>query len=143
MIENIALRKEVAMRQIIWIGSLLVVSFVFAEKAGVKIEDVNTDQETSITIKKGAQALKECVEYQIVDGKDEINSSPDFDRKKAYQDWKAECDKWRASMKEMNKDNQILQLSCNKARAGKDGEMTMYSSEGTYKVKVKIRENKN
>ncbi len=131
------------MRQLLVLSALVLLSQSYAEKAQVKVDDVSTDQETSITIKKGAQAAKECVEYHITEGKDEINGAPDFDRKKAYADWKVECDKWKANMKEMNKDNQILQLSCNKARAGKDGEMQMYSSEGSYKIKVKIRENKN
>lgn len=132
------------MSQILFISFLFLSLPSFALKAGVKLEEVETDQETSITIKKGSQALaKECVEYQIVEGKDEINGAPDFDRKKSYQDWKAECDKWKQAMKDMNKDNQILQLNCNKPKLGREGEMGTYASDGTYRIKVRIKENKN
>lgn len=113
----------------------------FAEKAQIKVNDINTDQDTSIVIKKGPQAgLKTCVEYQILDGKDEINGTPEFDKGKALAHWTDACKEWKASIKELNQGNQILLLNCNRATADKEGDTYTYHSLGTYKFKVKVKE---
>lgn len=113
----------------------------FAEKTGVRVDDISTTEDTSIVIKKGATE-KEYTEYQIVEGKDEIYGDPDYDRRKAYASWKDACTEWKKSMREMNKDSKILTLNCNQPTAKKDDLVFTYSAFGTYKMKVPIREKK-
>ncbi len=124
------------------LGLLLLAScFAYAEKASVKVEEVPTSQDTSIVIKKGT-LTQDCTEYEILDGKDEIAGDLNYARGGAMTAWKQACKEWKTSMKEMNKDNQILSLNCNSPTADKDGDQFVYKSNGTYKMKVKIREKK-
>lgn len=120
---------------------LFLTSACFAEKAQIKVNEINTDQDTSIVIKKGSDpTLKTCIEYQILDGKDEVNGSAEFDKSKALASWSTACKEWKASTKEMNKDNKILVLNCNRPVVEKEGDSYSYHSQGTYKFRVKIKE---
>lgn len=113
-----------------------------AEKATVKVSDVPTDQDTSIVIKKGAPTADSCVEYQILTGNEEINGDAEYDRGKAYANWKIACAEWKKSMKELNKDNQFLTLSCGTTKGLKEDERHVFQSSGSYKLKTKIKDSK-
>ncbi len=112
-----------------------------AEKAGVKLKDIPTDGDTSIIIKKGAIA-DQCVDYQIIDGTEEVSGDPAYDRGEAFSSWKSACDEWKKSMKEMNKGNQIITLNCNSGKASKEDDRFAFVSTGSYKLKTKVREKK-
>ena len=141
-IKNSIAVKGGAMR---YLGFLVLFSaVVIGETTAVKVEGIPTEPETTISIKKGAPVVgQQCIEYQIIEGSEEVNGQPDFDRKKAYQDWKSECDRWKISMKEINKTNEILTINCNKPKSSRDGEMLTYASSASYKMKVKVKESKN
>ena len=124
------------------ITALIWVSLIFGEKQ-VKIGDIATDQDTAILIKKGPQPiLNQCTEYQLIDGKDEINGIPDYDKSKSYVSWQIACKEWKISMKEMNKENQVLILNCNRPQTDKEGDTYLSHSLGYYKIRVKIKDNK-
>jgi hypothetical protein len=118
---------------------LFVTSLSLAEKAGVKVGDIDTKENTSIIIKKGA-AAEQCVHYEIVSGNEEVFGTPEFDRTKAYASWKTACNEWRQSLKEMNKDNQLITLNCNSPQATKEDEHFTYRSSGSYKIKIKMKD---
>ena len=120
---------------------LLASSSVMAQKAGVKLDgiDANSD-ETSITIKKGASAKKDCQTYEVVDGNEEVAGDPENERSKAYSNWKKACSDWKASMKELNHDNKILTLNCNRPQENKDKYLTTFTSQGSYKLRVKLKD---
>ena len=112
---------------------------VLAKNSGMKLKDVPTDSDTSIIIKKGATA-DQCVEYQVLDGVEEISGDPEYDKGEAMGSWKTACKEWKASMKEMNKGNQILTLHCNTPKTNKEDDRHTVVSSGTYKIKTKIRD---
>ncbi len=109
-----------------------------AEK--VKVSDIETKEDTSIVIKKGDPGM--CVEYSIVDGHEDVFGSPDFDRAKAYGGWKTACNEWKQSMRELNKENSILSLSCAAPTGGKESDQWVFKGIGTYKIRVKTRDKK-
>lgn len=121
-----------------WLVLALSVAAI-AENASVKVKDIPTNQDTSIVIKKGA-VPDQCVQYEIVTGNEEVFGTAEYDRGKAYSSWQTACKEWRQSMREMNKDNQIISLNCNKPQAQKEEERFTFQSNGNYKMKVKIKD---
>lgn len=121
----------------------LFLSFLaYAEKAQVKVDEIPTQEDTTITIKKGTTdpTGDQCTIYHMVSGQDEIFGYQEYERNKAYKSWEVACVQWKQSMKELNKDNQILTLNCNLPKPSKEDDRTVYRSMGTYKLKTKIRE---
>lgn len=125
--------------QLVLCGLLALSAVAHAEKAGLKIKDIPADQDTSIVIKKGA-AADQCTEYEVLDGTEEVFGMPDYDRSKALSSWKTACNEWKQSMREMNKENQLLTLNCSSPKATKEDDRFTFLSTGSYRVKVKIRE---
>jgi hypothetical protein len=126
--------------KILWIAIVLT-NAAFAGKAEVKLKDVNTSDDTSIIIKKGAP-IGECVEHEIIEGRDDISGDPAFARDAAHTGWKNACKEWKTSMREMNKDNQMISLNCNTPIIDKSGDMYTYKSSGSYRMKVRMKEKK-
>ena len=118
---------------------IAVSTIAFAQKPKVKVSDIPTDEDTSITIRKGVQNTQ-CVQYDIVDGRDEIFGSPEYDRSKAYKSWQTACSEWKQSMREANRENSIITLNCQAPAVTKEGDQHTYKSNGTYKMKVKMAE---
>ncbi len=118
---------------------LLIPLLASADTAGVKINDIETSKDTTITVKKGAVETQ-CLAFEIIQGSDEIAGDPEFDRAKAHSSWKAACADWKKSMREMNKDNQILSMSCNSPKGSKESDRHTFVSSGSYKNKVRVRE---
>lgn len=120
---------------------LVLPSLLLAEKAGVKVDGIDSQKDTTITIKKGVKADLQCVEYEILEGSEDITGSSEFDRTKARADWKVVCKEWRDNLKELNKANSLINLSCGAPFLVKEEENKYaYKSKGIYKVKVRIRE---
>ena len=112
---------------------------VGAEKAGLKVSNIDAAHDTTITVKKGVTKTQ-CLAFEIVSGSDDVSGDPEFDRAKAHASWKSACDAWKQSMREMNKDNQILTLNCNRPKLNKEADRHTYVSTGSYKIKVRVRE---
>lgn len=129
------------MEKLLLIVSLFLSLAANAEKAKVKINDIPTDEDTSIIIKKGAVA-DQCVDYEILSGNEEVFGVPEYDRSKAYASWKTACNEWKQSMKDMNKENQLLTLNCSSPKPTKEEERFTFQSNATYRVKVKVRDKK-
>jgi hypothetical protein len=101
------------------------------------IKDIPTEGDTTISISKGKNNQNE---YQITDGTAEIAGEPEAMTKAARASWKQECTEWKKEIKEMNKDNQVLALTCNSPTCTKNGTSeTVCASQGTYKLKTKVR----
>jgi hypothetical protein len=118
-----------------------VVASAWAEGPSVKVGDISADQDTSILIRKGGdkKSALDFKDYEIVTGSDEIFGDPEPGKKAGYESWKAACAAWKKELKENNKDNQVLVSSCSSPKfAQEDGRYT-YTSNGTYKLRVKVR----
>jgi len=125
--------------QWIFLSLFFLVPSAFAVKAAVKLEEINTSKDTTIEIKNGTKK-DACVEYEVVEGENEIPGHPAMVKSAAYENWVKACDSWKTSMREMNKDSKIITLNCNTALPLKDEDQTMYKSMGTYKIRIKIRD---
>lgn len=114
-------------------------------KPGLTLSDVPTNQDTSILIKKGPIEQGNLLappDFEVVEGKDEVSGEPTNDRKSAYASWKEQCNEWRKSMREMNKDNQLITLNCGTPTLKKEEYILTFNSMGTYKMRVRIRDAK-
>ena len=117
---------------------------VFAEKTAVKIDEISTDKDTSIVIKKGSPpAACLCTKYQLVESAEDISGDSEFDGGKAKASWKAACQEWKTSVKALNKENHLISLSCGQPTESKDSAKISYQSKGTYKTRVKMEEKKS
>ena len=131
------------MKMLAAITALLIATTVHAQKAAVKLSDISTSDDTSIVIKKGAPDNAFVPpDYEVVADKDEINGEPNSDRKEAYASWKAACQEWKHSMREMNKDSTLMTLNCNAPSLQKEEYLFNFKSMGTYKMRVRIRDKK-
>jgi hypothetical protein len=105
------------------------------EKTSVKINDMDTTQDTTISIKKGAnpQATKKWV---LTEGEEDISGDKAALLKQAETNWKTACSDWKKEFKEMNKDNKIVSMSCGKMSCSKEGVESTCVSKATHKVKT-------
>ena len=104
------------------------------EKVGIKINDMDTTQDTTISIKKGAQPNSK--KWVLSEGEEEISGDKDAMMKNAEKSWKQACKEWKAEFKEMNKDNKIVSINCGKMNCSKEGVESTCVSKATHKVKT-------
>ena len=78
--------------------------------------------------------------YVISEGTDDITGDKDVLKKSAEKNWKQACDDWKKEIKELNKDNKIISVSCGSMTCAKDGVESTCKSSGSYKVRVLTEE---
>ena len=123
--------------------SLLLASVALAQKTGLKIDEIPSNQDTTITIQKGLPStVKECEKnaFEIVSGTAEITGEEEFDEKKALQTWKDSCAEWKVEIKELNKSGQVLVMDCGSRVKAKEKGRSQYKSFATYKLKVRVKD---
>jgi hypothetical protein len=114
---------------------ILLSPLAFTQTANIK--DIPIDSDTTISVSKNKNSL---AEYAISEGSAEISGEPAILLTEARKNWKKACDEWKQETKDLNKDNQILAISCNKSQCEKNSiTETICSSNGTYKIKTKVR----
>lgn len=104
------------------------------EKTSVKIQDMDTNQDTTISIKKGATAATK--KWTLTEGEEEITGDKAVLLKEAEKNWKAACNDWKKEFKEMNKENKIVSMNCGKMVCSKEGVESTCVSKATHKVKT-------
>ncbi len=112
----------------------------WSQKTQLKFDDIQAEQDTSITIKKGSKIEKQEPDFEVVTGNDEIIGDEEFDDKKALASWKEACDSWKKEIRELNTENKVIFLSCGSRKKSKEKEKTTYESKASYKIRVRIRE---
>jgi hypothetical protein len=105
-----------------------------AQTMGIK--DIPTNGDTTIKIQKGATADSE---YQITTGTEEIEGEAANLLKEARANWRTACSDWKKETKELNKENQVLALNCGSMKCASNEMETTCRSEGTHKLRVKIK----
>lgn len=105
----------------------------FAE-VGVKVSDVDTNQDTTISIQKGRVGTQK--QYVVSEGEQEIAGDKDVMGKSAEMNWKKECNDWKKEFRADNKDNKIISVSCGKMKCSKEGVETTCTSVAKYKIKT-------
>lgn len=111
----------------------LVACVSFAQNVGVK--DISASEDTTIEIKKG----KRDQEFEVVSGESEIEGDPAPLLNDARTNWKKACADWKAEIKDMNKENQVLGLNCGKMKCSTVAMESSCQSQGTYKIKTRVR----
>jgi hypothetical protein len=117
---------------------VLALAFSFSALAQTAaIKDIPTEGDTTISISKGKNTQNE---FQITEGTADIAGEPEAMTKAARASWKQECNEWKKEIKDLNKENQVMALSCNSPSCSKNGTSeTVCTSQGTYKLKTKVR----
>ncbi|OFZ31195.1 MAG: hypothetical protein A2622_00945 [Bdellovibrionales bacterium RIFCSPHIGHO2_01_FULL_40_29] len=106
-----------------------------AQDVGVKVNGISTEEDTTISIKKGAGTANKK-KYIISEGGEDVVGDKDVLKKNAEKNWKQACDDWKKEVKEMNKDNKVIALSCGSMSCSKEGVESTCKSNGTYKIRI-------
>lgn len=118
--------------------SLILSTALQAQNVGVRVDDAAAgEQDTTITIKKGATAPGE-VKYEITEGTDDLSGDPAPLQKEARANWKKACDEWKKELKELNRDNQILSMNCGRVECATSAMETVCRSTTKHKLKVRV-----
>lgn len=121
------------MKSIILAVVLGLASLSFAE-VGVKVTNVDTTQDTTISVQKGR--LSNQKHYVVSEGEQEVTGDKDVVAKSAEMNWKKECNEWKKEFREDNKENRIISISCGKMKCIKEGVETTCASTAKYKIKT-------
>jgi hypothetical protein len=124
------------------ISFLLAITFyaVISNAQKASITDLPTDSDTTISIKKGDSSSKiNSPDFEVISGDAAIDGDPDLLTKAARTNWKKACDDWKKEFRELNKENQILAMSCGSANCVSEKAESFCRSTATYKLKVKIK----
>jgi hypothetical protein len=71
------------------------------------------------------------------DGQADVEGEASATAKDAKKAWKAACADWKKEMKEDNKENKIISLSCGTASCSGEAGNKVCTSTATYKIKSK------
>ena len=122
------------------ISLTLILAGLSAQAQKTSVTDIPTDESTTIHISKGNQQNSPDRDYDIVSSTAEVvgDSAPlTADAKTA---WKKACSDWKSELKNLNKENTVLALSCNRPNCTTDlTNGTTCQSTATYQLKVKVR----
>jgi hypothetical protein len=103
------------------------------------ITDIPTDEETTISIKKGDKGSKCEKLYEIVEGTGQVEGDPSVLVKEARATWKQACSQWKKEVREMNQDSKVMVIDCGQVNCSSQGsEGQVCRSEGKYKIKTKM-----
>ncbi len=111
-------------------------NLAFAQNVGVKVDDVNGSENTTIEIKKGNKAT--TPQFEITEGQDNVEGEAAPLLKEARTNWTRACSDWKKEFKELNKENSILSMNCGKQSCATQAMETVCTSKATYKLKVKV-----
>lgn len=134
------------MKNLVLLFSILFSLTLKAQSVGVKVDDINAEEGTTIEIKKGVKSSTPGTVgttpngplFQITEGEETIEGDGAPLLKQARSNWKKACAEWKKEFKEMNKENQILVWNCGKQNCATETMETVCSSKATYKLKVKV-----
>jgi len=106
----------------------------FAQSVGVK--DIPAGEDTTIKIEKGNKSENT---YEITTSTEAVEGEPAPLLKEARANWKTACKEWKKDVKDLNKDNQIISMSCGSMKCSTTAMETTCTSEGKSKIKVKVK----
>lgn len=116
------------------IGLSFISTIALAQTMGIK--DIPADGDTTIKIEKGQKADNK---FEITEGVDTIEGDAAPLLKEARANWKAACTEWKKELKELNKENQVISMSCGTMKCSTTAMETTCTSEGKNKIKVKVK----
>lgn len=110
----------------------------FAAEVGVKVNKIDTNEDTTISIEKGKKSHYK--HYVMSEGEHDLSGDKDVVAKSAEINWRKECNEWKKEFRADNKDNKIISITCGKMSCSKEGVETTCSSQAKYKIKTLAEE---
>lgn len=108
----------------------------FAQAQSVGVKDIPAGEDTTIEIKKGKGSDRE---FEIVSGEESIEGDAAPLLKEARANWKKACSDWKLELKELNKENQVLSMSCGTMECSTVAMESTCRSKAKYKLKVRVK----
>lgn len=108
----------------------------FAQAQTVGVKDIPAGEDTTIEIKKGKTADRD---YEIITNEDDIEGEAAPLLKEARANWKKACAEWKTETKGLNKENQVLSISCGKMQCSTVSMESTCHSTGKYTMKVRVK----
>ena len=126
-------------------GFKFIMAFVFllptaalAQKVGLQVDGVNATENTTIEIKKNDRPKNEK-SFEITEGTDEITGEFSTLLQDARKNWKTACEDWKKELKDLNKENQVLFISCGRMTCSKQNVESSCQSVAKYKLRVQLK----
>lgn len=128
------------------LAGLSLISSSFADETEVKIKSKisNSDDNQAIVISK--QKIKDSNEdltkkFEIVKETAEIEGDDAITDSIALANWKQACNEWKKEIRELNKQNSLIQINCGKReKRSTDMGKKQYVSQANFTAKVQVRE---
>lgn len=109
-----------------------------AQKVDLQVDGVNTNENTTIEIKKNDRPKNEK-SFEITEGTDEITGEFSTLLQEARKNWKTACEDWKKELKDLNKENQVLFISCGRMTCSKVSVESSCQSVAKYKLRVQLK----
>lgn len=109
-----------------------------AAEVGVKVNKIDTNEDTTISIEKGKKS--QYKHYVMSEGEHDLSGDKDVVAKSAEINWRKECNEWKKEFRLDNKDNKIISITCGKMSCSKEGVETTCTSMAKYKIKTLAEE---
>ncbi len=100
------------------------------------LKDIKTDEDTTISIKKGKDKTPDKI-YELVNGTSDIEGETELLKKDAKASWKTACKEWKQE-KSADKENPVVSMDCNSPTCSSDANGTICKSTGTFLMKTKM-----
>ncbi len=123
--------------RLVFVGLSFVALAAVAQTTSINDIPTNSDGDTQITIGKGSGSRDR--DFDIINGSGDVSGDTSPLSKGARDNWKKACAEWKAEIKDLNKENQVLALNCGNPDCKKEQHGTTCSSVGNYQLKVRIK----
>ncbi len=110
----------------------------WAQKVGVQVDHADANENTTIEIKKGDHQKVEK-QFEIIEGTEQIEGDAAPLIQEARKNWKTACADSKKEFKELNKENQILSLSCGGMTCSTVAMESTCKSVGHHKLRVQVK----
>ena len=114
---------------------------VWGKDMSVKVKNINTDDDTSLIIRKGSRPeLDLRPDFEMISESEEIVGEAKLSLLDSKSSWDTACDKWKQEIRELNRAHQIFALKCGSPSIQREANGTrIYQSIGTYKMRVRTK----
>lgn len=83
-----------------------------------------------------SSASASAEDFEIIDGSATVVGKPDNSQTQARENWGLACDKWKSEIKELNKKDQLMALSCESPSCTFDTGTYTCTSNAIFKIKT-------
>lgn len=111
---------------------------VIAQSVDVKSIDADTDEATTVEIRKGKAAATAQNTWEISDGNSDVQGEPSATAKEARTSWSKACEGWKKDFRSDNKENKIINLNCGTPVCEGEVGSKLCTSKASYRIKTKV-----